>query len=231
MQEAPAFDYYYGDESGQFSYFRIPRQLVTDEKFRRLSTDAKLLYGLFLDRMGLSAKNGWYDKLGRVFIFYTLDEIQADLNCGHDKATKLLVELDTGRGIDLIQRVRQGQGKPTRIYVKRFTTGQIPPRSQEPRDLPPSGSPECGKGAVQSAEKPQSRVRRSRSPEFGQTAGIYPDLNQTDLSPLEPSIHSSTPPTAGRWMEAIAGERLRIKLNFLIFAVNSAMRTWTGWWS
>lgn len=201
MQEAPAFDYYYGDEGGQFSYFRIPRQLVTDEKFRRLSTDAKLLYGLFLDRMGLSAKNGWYDKLGRVFIFYTLDEIQADLNCGHDKATKLLVELDTGRGIGLIERVRQGQGKPTWIYVKRFTTGQIPPRAQEPRDLPPSGSPECGKGAVQSAEKPQSRVRRSRSPECGQTAGIYPDLNQTDFSPLEPSIHPSAPPTAGRWMD------------------------------
>ncbi len=196
-----AFDYYYGDESGQFSYFRIPRQLVTSDQFRRLSTDAKLLYGLLLDRMGLSAKNGWYDKLGRVFIFYTLDEIQADLNCGHDKATKLLVELDTGKGIGLIERVRQGQGKPTRIYVKRFTTGQIPPRPQEPQGLPPSGSPEYGKVAVQSAEKPQSRVRQSRSPECGKTAGIYPDLNQTDFSPLEPSIYPSVPPPAGRWMD------------------------------
>ena len=201
MSTAPAFDYYYGDESGQFSYFRIPRQLVTSDQFRRLSTDAKLLYGLFLDRMGLSAKNGWYDKLGRVFIFYTLDEIQADLNCGHDKATKLLVELDTGKGIGLIERVRQGQGKPTRIYVKRFTTGQIPPQPQGSQDLPPSGSPECGKVAVQTAEKPQSRVRQSRSPECGKTAGIYPDLNQTDFSPLEPSIYPSVPPPAGRWMD------------------------------
>lgn len=89
MSITPAFDYYYGDESGQFSYFRIPRQLVTDGQFRRLSTDAKLLYGLLLDRMGLSAKNGWYDKMGRVFIYYTLDEIQADLNCGHDKAMRM----------------------------------------------------------------------------------------------------------------------------------------------
>lgn len=201
MSTTPAFDYYYGDESGQFSYFRIPRQLVTSDQFRRLSTDAKLLYGLLLDRMGLSAKNGWYDKLGRVFIFYTLDEIQADLNCGHDKATKLLVELDTGKGIGLIERVRQGQGKPTRIYVKRFTTGQIPPQPQGPQDLPPSGSPECGKVAVQTAEKPQSRVRQSRSPECGKTAGIYPDLNQTDFSPLEPSIYPSVPPPAGRWMD------------------------------
>lgn len=191
------FDFYYGDESGQFSYFRIPRQLVVGEAFRRLSTDAKLLYGLLLDRMGLSAKNGWYDKLGRVYIYYTLDEIQADLNCGHDKATKLLVELDAGRGIGLIERVRQGQGKPTRIYVKRFTTGQIPPQPQEPQGLPP----ECGKAEVQTAEKPQSRVRRSRTQDCGKTAGIYPDLNQPENSPLEPSIYPSPPPPTSRWID------------------------------
>ena len=85
-----AFDYYYGDESNQFSFYRIPRQLITGEQFKKLSTDAKLLYGLLLDRMGLSAKNGWYDDQGRVYIYYTLDEIQADLGCGHEKAVKLL---------------------------------------------------------------------------------------------------------------------------------------------
>lgn len=195
------FAYYYGDESGQFSYFRIPRQLVTGDQFRRLSTDAKLLYGLLLDRMGLSAKNGWYDKLGRVFIYYTLDEIQADLNCGHDKATKLLVELDIGKGIGLIERVRQGQGKPTRIYVKRFTTGQIPPQPQRPQGFLPSSSPECGKPAAQTAENPQSRVRQYRNPECGKPAGIYPDPNQTDISPLEPSIYPSEPPPTSRWMD------------------------------
>ena len=87
-----AFDYYYGDESNQFSFYRIPRQLITGEQFKKLSTDAKLLYGLLLDRMGLSAKNGWYDDQGRVYIYYTLDEIQADLGCGHEKAVKLLRE-------------------------------------------------------------------------------------------------------------------------------------------
>ena len=123
MPAVTAFDYYYGDESNQFSFYRIPRQLITGDDFKRLSTDAKLPYGLLLDRMGLSAKNGWYDKLRRVYISYTLDEIQEDLNCGHDKATKLLVELDRGKqGFDLIERIRQGQGRPTKIYVKRFTT-------------------------------------------------------------------------------------------------------------
>ena len=97
MAAETSFDYYYGDESNQFSFYRIPRQLVTGDRFKRLSTDAKLLYGLLLDRMSLSAKNGWYDEQGRVYIYYTLDEIQEDLNCGHDKATRMLVELDNGK--------------------------------------------------------------------------------------------------------------------------------------
>ena len=62
----------------------------------------------------------------RVYIYYTLAEIQENLNCGHDKATKLLVELDTKSGCGLIERVKQGQGRPARIYVKRFTTGTRP---------------------------------------------------------------------------------------------------------
>ena len=107
MCEPSHFDYYYGEESNQFSFYRIPRQLITDERFKQLSSDAKLLYGLLLDRMSLSAKNGWYDDSGRVFIYYTLNEIQEDLNCGHDKAIRLLASLDsTGKGVGLIERVK-----------------------------------------------------------------------------------------------------------------------------
>ena len=113
------------EESEQFTYFRIPRQLIVGSSFRQLSTDAKLLYGLLLDRMGLSAKHGWYDEKGRVFIYYTLDQIQEDLCCGHGKAVKLLAELDTAKGIGLIERVKQGQGRPTKIYVKRFISRAV----------------------------------------------------------------------------------------------------------
>lgn len=123
MAAEPSFDYYYGDESTQFSFYRIPQQLITGKYFKHISVEAKLLYGLLLDRMGLSAKSGWYDKSGRVYIYYTLEEIQENLNCGHDKATKLLVELDTKTGCGLIKRVKQGQSRPTKIYVKRFITG------------------------------------------------------------------------------------------------------------
>lgn len=95
-----------------FTLYRIPRQLVTGKDFKNLSTDAKLLYGLLLDRMSLSARNGWYDGQGRVYIYYTAEEIREDLCCGNDKALKLLAELDTKKGFGLIERIKQGQGKP-----------------------------------------------------------------------------------------------------------------------
>lgn len=120
-------DYFYGDESEQFIYFCIPRLLITSPRLKHLSTDAKLLYGMLLGLMSLSAKNNWYDEDGRVYIYYTVEEICVDMNCGRNKAMKLLAELDTGKGVGLIERIKQGQGKPTKIYVKRFTTRVVPP--------------------------------------------------------------------------------------------------------
>ena len=189
MAAETSFDYYYGDESNQFSFYRIPRQLVTGDRFKRLSTDAKLLYGLLLDRMSLSAKNGWYDEQGRVYIYYTLDEIQEDLNCGHDKATRMLVELDNGKnGFGLIERVRQGQGRPTKIYVKRFTTRAVPPP-------PPEPSP---------------RPRFFSGQDCGKAAPSYIKSNQTDFSYTDPSIlpSGSPPGMAGMgWMDRLEQRR------------------------
>ena len=68
--------YFYGHEAEHYSFYRIPKQLISDSRFRNVSTDAKLLYGLMLDRMGLSMKNGRFDEQGRVYIFFVLDEIQ-----------------------------------------------------------------------------------------------------------------------------------------------------------
>lgn len=195
----PTFDYYYGDESNLFSYFRIPRQLVTDDQFRRLSTDAKLLYGLLLDRMSLSAKNGWYDKQRRVYIYYTLDEIQEDLGCGHNKAVRLLAELDTGKGCGLIERVKQGQGRPTIIYVKRFTTQKIPPQALPPQDFPHPGSPDFPKEEVKTSESGKSRVPNFGSADFPKEDGSYLKSIQTDPIQLYPSIY---PPSPGDgWMD------------------------------
>ena len=206
MSDTTTFDYYYGDESNQFSFYRIPRQLITGEQFKRLSTDAKLLYGLLLDRMGLSAKNGWYDDLGRVYIYYTLYEIQEDLNCGHDKAVKLLSELDTGKGFGLIERVKQGQGKPAKVYVKRFTTKTVPPSSPEPEQEPPPrlpiiGSADFGKAEVKTSDYQKSRFRKNGSADFGKSAGNYIKSIQTDSIQLDPSIHPSPSPPCGAMMD------------------------------
>lgn len=104
------FDYYYGIEAEQFSFYRVPRLLIKDERFKGLSSDAKLLYGLMLDRMALSMKNGWLDDENRAYIIYTVDSIMEDLGCGKDKAIKVLAELDTNKGIGLVERIRRGLG-------------------------------------------------------------------------------------------------------------------------
>lgn len=113
--------YYYGHEAEQFAFYRIPKLLITDVRYKGISTDAKLLYGLMLDRMSLSVRNGWIDENDRVFIYFPVEQIMELLNCRSEKATKLLAELDSVKGIGLIERVRQGQGKPSIIYVKNFT--------------------------------------------------------------------------------------------------------------
>lgn len=115
------FPYYYGCEAEQYAFYRIPKLLITDERFRGISTDAKLLYGLMLDRMSLSLKNGWLDDENRVYIYFTVEEVMEQMNCMSQKATKMLAELDSRNGIGLIERVRRGQGKPSIIYVKDFS--------------------------------------------------------------------------------------------------------------
>lgn len=187
MKDRLDYDYFYGGESEQFSFYRIPRQLIVGPEFKHVSTDAKLLYGLMLDRMGLSARNGWYDEENRVFIYYPLDEIKEALNCGNDKAVKLLAELDTGKGIGLIQRVKQGQGKPARIYVKRFTTREVPPQVEN-QPSPPHRNPDFGKTEVKSSENQKSRLRENRSADFGKSECNYTYKNQTERSYTDPSI-------------------------------------------
>jgi hypothetical protein len=181
------FEYFYGGESEQFSFYRIPRQLIVGPEFKHVSTDAKLLYGLMLDRMGLSARNSWYDEENRVFIYYPLDEIKEALNCGNDKAVKLLAELDSGKGIGLIQRVKQGQGRPARIYVKRFTTREVPPQTGNPPSPPPR-NPDFGKTEVKSSENQKSRLLENRSADFGKSECNYTYKNQTERNQTNPSI-------------------------------------------
>jgi hypothetical protein len=115
------FDYFYGAQAEQFSFYRVPKVLFTREQFKQLSAEAKILYGIMLDKLDLSVKNKWVDEKGRVYIIYTIEQIMEDMNCADQKASKLLDELEKKCG--LIERKRQGLGKPNLIFVKNFITG------------------------------------------------------------------------------------------------------------
>ena len=111
------FDFYYKKNAEQFVFYRIPKLLFTSDKFKRMSTDSKVLYGLMLDRMGVSSKNNWFDEEERVYIYFTVENAMDLLNCGTEKATKLFKELES---YGLILKKRQGFGKPAKIYVMNF---------------------------------------------------------------------------------------------------------------
>ena len=154
-------DYYYGTEGEQYSFYRIPKTLFTDPCYKDVSMEAKVLYGLLLDRMSLSVRNGWMDKLRRIYIYFTQEDAMALMCCGKDKITRLFRELDQS-GIGLIERKKQGQGRPTRIYVKNFTPSTE--SDQTPADPEPAQPP---------ADAPQTaEVKQSRPPEIQPSAPL-----------------------------------------------------------
>ena len=165
MGEPLRFDYYYGVEAEQFSFYRVPRLLIKDERFKGLSSDAKLLYGLMLDRMSMSMKNGWLDDENRAYIIYTIDNIREDLGCSKEKAVKVLAELDAGKGIGLVEKIRRGLGKPDIIYVKNFIIQDEGRKEPFNADV----STEVGKTDFKRSEKPTSRSQENRLQEVGKT--------------------------------------------------------------
>ena len=159
-------DYFYGQSSELFSFYRIPKLLFQDSRFQPLSTDAKTLYGILLDRMSLSARNGWLDKAGRVFIIYTVQEVQDSLGCADKKATKLLRELEE---YGLIERKRRGLGKPDLIYVKNFSSISSEMRIQN-RDFHDSGG---FKNASQDPSKSRCNKTKENDTEMSETDPFY----------------------------------------------------------
>lgn len=186
MPEIILSDYFGGDETAQFTFFKMPRQLIDDPRFKRLSTAAKLLYSMLLDRMSLSAQNSWCDDTGRVYIYYTVNEVCQDIGCGRNKAMRLLAELDTVKGIGLIERKKQGQGKPDKIFVKRITVQENTEKSPEIEHGLPAPISEAD---VQRSENPTSRGRKNRPLEVSKANPNKTDKNQTDFIQTNLSIY------------------------------------------
>ena len=161
-------DYFYGQAGELFSFFRIPTALFQEQQFQDLSTDAKTLYGILLDRMSLSVKNEWFDKKGRVFIIFTIEDVKRTLRCADDKATRLLRELEE---FGLIERKRRGQGKPCLVYVKNFSA-ESSKESVKNRDNDDS----CGsKIACQDPVKSRGIKKKENKTEMNNTNLILSD--------------------------------------------------------
>ena len=194
MAEPGALEYFYGTEAEQYTFYRIPKVLFTDPGFRRITADAKILYGLMLDRMGLSIRNGWLDEQERVFIYFTLEEAMDAMCCGHNKAVSLFTELDK---VGLIERKKQGQGRPTKIYVKNFI------RKEE----------------VKTSENRKSALPQTGTLDFRKSDTINTDKNKTDWNDTDPSIYPAVrppedrPPTAADTMDTIRAYREILKEN------------------
>ena len=199
-------NYYHGEEANQYSFYRIPKALFTDEYFRGLSAEAKILYGLMLDRMGLSTRNGWLDEAGRVYIYFTLEDAMDMMGFGHNKVVRLFRELDE---IGLIERKKQGQGKPTRIYVKNFVPPQEPEQpAAEPAPVCADETSENGKsasydgkesdekaaaGGAQTSQNRNSAIPESGGQEFPKAEGNKNNINNTEINDTEYPIHPSAP--------------------------------------
>ncbi|MFR5209925.1 MAG: replication initiator protein A [Clostridia bacterium] len=223
------FDYFYGREAEQFTFYRIPKILITSQFFKKVSDSAKLLYGLMLDRMSLSIRNGWLDDDNRAYIFFTTNDVMEQMCCGTEKATKMLAELDSEKGIGLIERVKQGQGRPAIIYLKKFydiedkdTTSQSSTSKNENQAFEESKnktfenrktrlseieSQDFRESKNKTFENRKSGLSEIESLEFRKSKCNYNNINNTDINYIYPinqdnyNIQNSDTQTEEEWID------------------------------
>ena len=204
MQEIQ-FDYFRGMEAEQYTFYRIPKILFTAECFKTISCEAKVLYGLLLDRMSLSIKNRWFDEEDRVYIIFTVEEIAELMNCGTQKAVRLLKELDSEKGIGLVEKRRLGLGKPNVIYVKNFMVKQPKKEEKEPEKpvntqncenhnsrVVKTTIQECPKSQFKNDENHNSGIVKITTLECPKSQSNNTDINNTDFSENEYSDTESS---------------------------------------
>lgn len=194
MEKKMTFNYFYGTEADQFSFYRIPKALFTDSYFKDLSSDAKILYGLMLDRMSLSIKNQWFDDKNRAYIYFSIEDIMELLNCGRNKAIKSMRELDDETGIGLIEKRRQGFGKVNVIYVKTFMPEKTDEKKfgEELKKFKKQTSVENEESTeVYNSNFMKSQNQTSRSPENKLQEVYISNPNYTNFSDTEMNYNKS----------------------------------------
>ena len=194
MEQKATFRYFYGEEADMHSFYRIPKLLFTNDYFKALSNDAKILYGLMLDRMSLSVKNQWFDEENKAYIYFSVEDIMELLNCGKNKAVKIMQELDDETGIGLIEKRRQGFGKVNIIYVKTFMPEKTEEKSLEDelKKFKKQTSEENEESTeVYNSNFMKSQNQTSRSPENKLQEVYISNPNNTNLSDTEMNDNKS----------------------------------------
>ena len=186
MEDRIKLSYFYGREADQYSFYRIPKLLFTEEYFKKISVEAKVLYGLMLDRMSLSMKNQWFDTEGRSYIYYSLEDIMDAMGCSNKKAISIMKELDIESGIGLIEKKRQGQGKPTMIYLKQFMI-QDAQKCNNYISGEKSAISEVKNLHVLKCKNVMSRSEEFTHPEVKKLHTNKNNINNTELSNTEPN--------------------------------------------
>jgi uncharacterized protein YdaT len=180
------FDYFYGMQADAYTFYRIPKALFSDPYFKKLSCEAKVLYGLLLDRMSLSVKNKWFDEQGRVYILFKVEDVSEHMGCCKQTAIKLFAELDSQKGIGLIEKKRLGLGKANVIYVKNFmlreemTEAPETPANTQKSKNHTSGSSNNRLQEIQVLDFKNSKTSTSRSSEIIPQEVQISDCNNTD---------------------------------------------------
>ena len=194
MEQKATFRYFYGEEADMHSFYRIPKLLFTNDYFKALSNDAKILYGLMLDRMSLSVKNQWFDEENKAYIYFSVEDIMELLNCGKNKAVKIMQELDDETGIGLIEKRRQGFGKVNIIYVKTFMPEKTEEKSLEDelKKFKKQTSEENEESTeVYNSNFMKSQNQTSRSPENKLQEVYISNPNYTNFSDTEMNDNKS----------------------------------------
>ena len=174
-------EYYYGQEAEQFTFYRLPKALIIDPRFKDISNSAKLLYGLMLDRMSLSARSGWFDEENRVYIKYSIKSIMEDLNCSKTTAVTLLKELQNIGLVDVMQR----NGLANIIYVKNFVSGEV---EQVDRSNNYTGEKDVPVKEDQSTENTSTNIRPVQNQNAsGINTGTGSDSLQGAVQNLDPN--------------------------------------------
>ena len=172
------------------AYLKLPKALLTEPRYRRLSDGAKLFYGMLLDRLELSVKNGWEDEAGRSYIYFTVESAAAQLCCGRDKVTGLFRALEEA---GLIRRHRQGLGRPSRIYVleprEERAAAEVPADAVPAAETPASdaGNPDMETPENSAAESGETRRPEAEEPGGNQTEEKETDYNKTEQNHPDPT--------------------------------------------